>query len=186
ARRGPRGRSRRRPRRSPRAPFRAPPRPRRRAETPLRTTARPAWASNMFPRNPHRPRGSPPPTRVARGGEGLGVGGGRQTARHCEERSDEAIQECARCLDCFVAAVRLLAMTRRPMPENPNPAFDLAQASICAKRRARPPTPDPSPPFAARMGGGEPRGLCTFSPLASLAPRNDRNPPPGSTLPHFS
>jgi hypothetical protein len=56
-----------------------------------------------------------PTARCARGGRdeasgssGVSSGSSVACARHCEERSDEAIQGLVRCLDCFAA----LAMTR--------------------------------------------------------------------------
>jgi hypothetical protein len=46
-----------------------------------------------------------------------------------------------------------------PVAETATETPDPGAATICCSERASPPTPDPSPPFAARMGGGEPRGL---------------------------
>src|SRR5262249_30835486 len=60
-------------------------------------------------------------------------------------------------------------------------------------RRKAPPTPNPSPPFAARMGGGEPRGrtiiclLCLGQPYrfffghSLLTPSRSARPAPRTT-----
>ena len=116
-----------------------------------------------------------PSPRAERGGEGSGVGGdvcSEQKTEPSPGAADPARAGGMGEADGLYFSVNsgaelspgTVPEPRRdevaaPVAETATETPDPGAATICCSERASPPTPDPSPPFAARMGGGEPRGL---------------------------
>ena len=73
--------------------------------------------------------------------------------------------------------VEKISPRARRIPLPPRSGGEGLEVGGHLNRNAIPPTPDPSPPFAARIGGGEQRGLHTLyiSPLKALAVDIARN-----------
>ncbi len=108
--------------------------------------------------------------RFGRAGGGGGDGGARRDSatRHCEKRSDEAIQSLLAALDCFAS----LAMTKRrltpsPSPSSPHPAQSTPHTSRksgsgCARPDCR--------PHRAAASARRTRRASTAIPANSTAP----------------
>ncbi len=119
--------------------------------------------------------GSPPPARAARGGEGSGVGGAevQQAKRESDRRvvrrlvievdggghgdDRQARHDADRTAYLNSEGYRVLRFWNNEVLNEIDGVMSAIYAALHDAAGSAPPTPDPSPPRAARAGGGERR-----------------------------